>query len=397
MSASSSSPIRIAARCAHFGSCGGCAIQDLSYEDQLSLKAGRVSELLAPLGLSPAKTHASPSAWYYRNKMEFSFGDVYPPVAGGPTTLLGLKAKGRWYDVLDLKECHLLSKETGALLGSVRAWAEREKVPPYNTRKHTGFLRHLVVRESKNGADRLVSLVTAPGDLPKASFLGAVHEAYPATTVLWGTNGKLSDTAIADQTEVLEGPGHIAETLRFPEGELRFRISPQAFFQTNTLGAQTLYGILRGWVKESGAEKVLDLYCGGGGIALSVAGLCGEAVGVESNPSAVADAKANAALNGIDNAKFFAGQVEALLPALIALGVQAAIVDPPRAGLHKKVVEALLETGPALLFYVSCNPEALARDLGLLQERYRADRVEVVDLFPHTEHVETVVWLKRAG
>ncbi len=395
MSASLSSTTRIAARCRHFGSCGGCALQDINYEDQLSLKSRKVGDLLASLGLSISKTHASPESWYYRNKMEFSFGDVYPPVEGGPTTLLGLKAKGRWFDVLNLQECHLLSKEAGALLSSVRAWAEKERVPPYNSRKHTGMLRHMVVREAKNGKDRLVSLITAPGELPKESFLKAVHEHYPATTVLWGVNGKISDTAIPDSSGTLEGPGFIVETLRFPEGELRFKISPQAFFQTNTLGAQTLYGILRSWVKESGAKNVLDLYCGGGGITLSVAAICEEAAGVESNPSAIADAKANAELNGLTNAKFFAGQVETLLPSLIAMGAQAAIVDPPRAGLHRKALDVLLASGPQTIFYVSCNPEALARDLGLMKEVYAAQRVEVVDLFPHTEHVETVVWLKR--
>jgi len=397
MSASSSSTTKVAARCRHFGSCGGCALQDRSYEDQLALKAARVAGLLSPLGLKVDKAHASPEIWYYRNKMEFSFGDVYPPVAGGPTTLLGLKAKGRWFDVLNLHECHLLSKEAGALLDSVRSWAEEMKVPPYNSRKHTGFLRHLVVREAKNGSDRLVSLVTAPGELPKESFLKAVHAVYPATTTLWGVNGKVSDTAIPDSSGVLEGPGHIVETLRFPDQGIRYRISPQSFFQTNTLGAQTLYGVLRDWAKKSGATKLLDLYCGGGGIALSVAGVCDEVAGVESNPHAVEDAKANAALNGLDNAKFFAGQVETLLPSLIAMGAQAAIVDPPRAGLHKKAVEVLAAQGPETLFYVSCNPEALARDLGLLKDSYSAKRIEVVDLFPHTEHVETAVWLERAG
>ena len=173
--------------------------------------------------------------------------------------LLGLKEKGRWYRVLDLSECFLMSPETPALLASIRAWAEREKVLPYNNHKHTGFMRHLVVREAKNGKDRLVSLITSAGELPKESFLRAVHDVYPATTVLWGVNGKISDTAIADRTNVLEGPGHIVETLKFPGEELRFQISPQSFFQTNTAGAQVLYGILRDWVKQAGAKKVLDL------------------------------------------------------------------------------------------------------------------------------------------
>ncbi len=396
MSAALSSHPKIAARCQHFGSCGGCALQDLDYADQLALKAARVAGLLSPVGLGIAKTHPSPAIWYYRNKMEFSFGDVYPPVSEGPSVLLGLKAKGRWYDVCDLQECHLLSSETGALLASVRAWAEKAGVLPYNNRRRRGFLRHLVVREAKNGGDRLVSLITSPGDLPKASFLEAVHLAYPATTVLWGINGKASDTAVPDSSGVLEGSGHIEERLRFPEAELRFRISPQSFFQTNTLGAEVLYGILRDWVRESQARKVLDLYCGGGGITLSLAGICQEVVGVESNLSAVADAKSNAVLNGLANASFYTGQVETLLPALLTTGPEVVVADPPRAGLHRRVLDVLLERGPEHLFYVSCNPESLARDLAVLVKQYQARRCEIVDLFPHTEHIETVVWLVRA-
>ena len=267
MSASSSSPRPVnSPRCVHFGTCGGCASQNLPYEEQLRLKTEKVRAALASIKEVPEpRSHASPDIWFYRNKMEFSFGDVYPPQAGGPTVKLGMKPKGRWYEVLDLRECFLLSPEAAPLLARVRQWAEAEKVAPYNAHKKTGFLRHLVLREGKNTGERMVNLVTAPGDFPADSFAAAVREAYPATTILRGINDKASDVAVSDELSVLSGPGNITELLRFADRELEFRISPHSFFQTNTGAANLLYGRLRDWVKEEKPDTVLDLYCGGGG------------------------------------------------------------------------------------------------------------------------------------
>lgn len=346
-------------------------------------------------GLPPLTIRGAPDVWNYRNKMEFSFGDVYPPVPGGPWLKLGMKPKGRWYEILDLQECRLPSPEAAPLLAAVRAWAEREKVPPYNSHKKEGQLRHLVLREAKNRPERMVVLVTTTGEIPKESFVAAVKSVYPATSILLGSNAKVSDTAVSDSFETLMGPGEIVETLRFDEGSIDYRISPLSFFQTNTKGTELLYGILRSWTKELKASLMLDLYCGGGGIALSLAGACGKVIGVESNPHAVADAKANAALNRLDNCEFYCATSEFMLPPLLDMGPQAAVVDPPRAGLHATAVQALLASSPPILFYVSCNPEALARDLKALAPRYAVERLVCVDLFPHTEHVETVAWLTR--
>jgi len=320
---------------------------------------------------------------------------VYPPRPGGPELKLGLKPRGKWFEILDLQECFLLSPETPALLDAVRKWAADHKVPPYNNKKHVGVLRNLVLREAKNTGERMVTLVTAPADLPTASFVEAVRAVYPATTVVWGVNGKVSDTAISDKLGALHGPGHVVEELRFGERRIKYRISPQAFFQTNTHGAEILYGVIRRIVRELGPQAALDLYCGGGGIALSLADVAGKVYGVELNASAIADARENAKLNGIANAEFYSGEVQALLPSMLALGATCAVVDPPRAGLHPTAVAALLEKGPPDLIYVSCNPEALARDLGKLAARYAPRTAEAVDLFPHTEHVETVVTLGR--
>ena len=346
-------------------------------------------------GLPEPSLLGAPDHWNYRNKMEFSFGDVYPPVEG-KWLKLGMKPKGRWYEILDLQECRLPSSEAAELLASVRAWAEREKVPPYNSHKKEGVLRHLVVREAKNRPERMVLLVTTDGQIPKSSFIEAVQAVYPATTILLGSNAKASDTAISDSMEILTGKGYITETLYFADGAVDYRISPQSFFQTNTKGAEVLYGLLRAWTRElPSMGTVLDLYCGGGGIALSLAGAARKVVGVELNPAAVADAKANAERNGFKNCEFYGAAVEFLLPSLLDMRPEAVVVDPPRAGLHAKAAATLLEMAPPVIFYVSCNPESLGRDLKILRGKYAVDRLVVVDLFPHTEHVETVARLVR--
>ena len=315
---------------------------------------------------------------------------------GGPTLKLGLKPQGKWYEILDLQECFLLSPETPALLAAVRRWAAENALLPFTSKRHTGLLRHLVLREAKNTGERMVVLVTTPGNIPRESLVAAVREVYPATSVVWGVNGKVSDTAVSDRLGPLFGPGFIVETLRFGAQQMRYRVSPQSFFQTNTHGAETLYNLIRRWTTELAPQSALDLYCGGGAIALALAGVCRKVYGAEVNAAAIDDARANAALNGIDNAQFLAGSVETLLPSMLALSPDIVVVDPPRAGLHPSAIAPLLAHGPRALLYVSCNPEALARDLAKLAGRYSARRAVVVDLFPHTRHVETVVELARA-
>jgi 23S rRNA (uracil1939-C5)-methyltransferase len=396
MSATSSSPTEATLLCRHFGTCGGCSLQDKAYDVQLVLKKEKVLAALAGIsGLPSPSVIAAPDIWNYRNKMEFSFGDVYPPVEG-KWLKLGMKPRGRWYEILDLQECRLPSPEAVKLLAAVRAWAEREKVPPYNSHKKEGILRHLVIREAKNRPERMVLLVTTNGLIPKPSFIEAVQGVYPATTILLGSNAKQSDTAVSDSLETLTGTGYITETLYFADGAVDYRISPQSFFQTNTKGTEALYGLLRAWTRElPGAGTVLDLYCGGGGIALALAGAARKVVGVELNAAAVADAKANAERNGFKNCEFYCAAVELLLPSLLDMRPDAVVVDPPRAGLHVKASATLLEMAPPAIFYVSCNPESLARDLKILTAKYAVERLVVVDLFPHTDHVETVARLVR--
>ncbi|MBI3547877.1 MAG: 23S rRNA (uracil(1939)-C(5))-methyltransferase RlmD [Elusimicrobia bacterium] len=385
---------RGAARCVHFGECGGCQIQNLEYKDQLTKKGEILTALIQPLGWAePITVRPSPEPWYYRNKMEFSFQDIYPaPPLGQDHLLLGLKRKKRWDKVMNLTECFLMSPEAPKLLASVHAWGFKENLEPYNLHKQVGFLRHLVVREGKGTGDRMVLLVTGPGKLPKESFLKAVLDSYPATTVLWGVTDKKSDVARTDKTTPLHGPGFITEKVLGRS----LRISPYTFFQTNTNGASELYSMVREWLKELKPKNILDLYCGSGGITLCVADLAERVMGVEVIASAVEDARFNAGQNKIKNAEFMESKVEDLLPMLAAqnLDVDTVILDPPRSGLHPAAVEALKKLGAASIIYVSCNPKSMAEDVRRLAGFYELERAQAIDLFPHTDHVEALVRLK---
>ncbi len=412
MSASLSSPANLPpqslARCRHFGVCGGCSSQVAPYPDELREKFERLKVAFKPLGLEPSVIHPSPDIWFYRNKMEFSFGG-----GSGASLSLGLKAKGKWYQVLSLEECFLLSPETPALLKSVSDWAVKEGLSAYDARSHSGILRHLVVREAKNGKDRLVLLVTAGWQLPEESFVKAVLDSYPATTILRGTNDKLTDTAIPDSQEVLFGSGWINETLhgegRSPADSgsgtssgypsvgrsLDFRVSPQSFFQSNTRGSEILHSFLRDKIRALSPKVVLDLYCGLGAITLSVADLCEKVIGLECVDAAIVDANFNARANGILNASFYCGLTEILLPALLAMKPDLLIMDPPRSGVHPRALDILSKAEVPAILYVSCNPKTLVRDLEILLSRYEVKSFEAFDFFPHTEHVETAALLIR--
>lgn len=389
-------------------------MQDLPYESQLRLKKERLESLLSEIWTEPVLIHPSPDGFYYRNKMEFSFTRWVKKIEGEPRSgaglpgqfvhSLGLKRKGRWDRALDLQECLLLSPEAPGLLDSVGKWAREENLAYYDLRRQQGFLRHLVVREGKNTDQRMVVLVTAEGELSqrqKEGFVKAVLSAYPATTALWGINRKLSDVATADSVETLYGSGVIEEKLSLGSGygarslELAFNISPYSFFQTNTGGTERLYSIIREWAGKG--EQAADLYCGCGGISLAIADLFKKVTAVEFGESAVTDARFNARRNGISNVEFVCSKVEDFLPGFLAMdpGPSTLVLDPPRAGIHPKVLKGLLDFParcPALknLIYVSCNPKALSDDLKAMAGYYKIEKIEAVDLFPHTDHLEVL-------
>lgn len=398
MSVSSSSQTKKALahapRCRHFGDCGGCRLQDKTYEDQVAHKSAYLTELAGRIGWQASVTvHPSPEHWYYRNKMEFAFQDVFPaPPEGKDPLLLGLKRRNRWDKVMNLEECFLLSPDSIGLLDGVHRWARDCKLAPYNIHRHVGFLRHLVVREAKNTGDRMVNILTGEGKFPAKSFVDAVLSSYPATTVLRGIHTGKNDVAFSDQVEILHGPGHIYEEAL---GK-KFRISPYSFFQTNTRGAEFLYELLRKWVKPLPKAHVLDLYCGGGAIGLTLSDLCDRVMGIETVASAIEDARHNADNNKITNVEFLAAKVESVLPGLAAqkIDVDGVIIDPPRSGIHPQVRKALKELSPSWILYVSCNPKAMIEDIRSLTEIYDIHKLEGIDLFPHTDHLEAVALLR---
>jgi 23S rRNA (uracil1939-C5)-methyltransferase len=381
-------------RCRHFGDCGGCRLQDKSYEAQVEHKAAYLTSLAERISWqTPVKVYPSPEHWFYRNKMEFAFQDVFPaPAAGEDSILLGLKRRNRWDKVMNLEECRLQSPDIIKLLDSVHAWARKEKLEPYNIHKHKGFLRHLVVREGKNTDEKLVNLLTGEGDFPKESFISAVRDAYPATTILRGVTAGKNDVAVSETVEALYGPGFINEKAL---GKT-YRISPYAFFQTNTHGAELLYGLIREWMGDLKASNVLDLYCGGGAIGMSVSDMCDRVMGIEVVESAIEDARHNAEVNKITNVDYLAAKVEDVLPGLAAqkIEVDGILIDPPRSGIHPNVRRALKELSAPWLIYVSCNPKAMIEDLRAFSDIYDLHKLVGVDLFPHTDHLESVALLR---
>ncbi len=392
--------------CPHFGECGGCQYQDEAYEAQLARKGAELAALFAPWRAGPVEVAPSPVQWYYRNKVDLTFGRKFypepPPKDFERETVLGFKRKGRWFWPLEIQECRIASPETAGLLAAVRDWRRREGLPGFDTRKHTGLLKILLIREGKRTGERMVVLITAPGEFDGASFAAAVQASYPATSVQWGVHRGLAEVAMADEVHVLAGAPHITEELHIPSAEgarkLSFRLSPFSFFQTNTLGTEVLYGKIREWVRARQPEVLYDLYGGSGGIAFACADLAGEVISVEEAAGATADGEHNRGRNGIGNVAFVTERVERYLrgqrdaEALRPDGL--VILDPPRAGLHPKALRRIMEWRPPEILYVSCKPAALAQEMETLAEAYDLVDLEAVDMFPHTRHVEALARLR---
>lgn len=366
------------------------------YEQQLQRKMAAVTAALIPFEVGELRPIVpAPERWFYRNKMEFAFGTLGTEKGGEGELVLGLRREGRFDQVVPLEECLVLAPDAGQLLAEVRRWAIAEKLPAYNLRRHEGILRYLVVREGKRTHQRMVHLIGTPELKPYLPAL--IERLLPklpgVTTMLVSFTTRKSDVAVAEQTEILTGPGWIEERL----DALHFRISPFAFFQTNTVGAEVLYQLLGTWMPPT-PGVLLDLYAGTGGISLSLAGASDRVIGVELNAAAVQDAQRNAELNGIMNCEFVAEDVAVFLRRIalskVPTQLSAVVVDPPRAGMHPKAAAALLELAPPCLLYVSCNPQALALDLQRFGGQYRVAMAQPIDLFPHTPHVEVVVRLE---
>jgi len=381
---------RIDARCGHFGQCGGCTWQDLSYEQQLAYKHKQVTDCLQRLGgvdeVEVGAVIAADDPFWYRNKMEFSFHTTEDE-----STLLGLHERGHYDRIFNLEQCFLQSPLSNEIVDWVREFVVAHSIPVYNVATHEGYMRFLVIRQTARTDQVMVNLVTNRGDFPFADELvaGMTERFDRLTTVIHNQTDKLSNVAVGEVESVLFGPGFIEEQLF----ECRFRIRANSFFQTNSLQAQKLYGAAFEMLQPEPSDRVLDLYCGAGTIGILLADQVEEVVGVELVADAVAAARENAALNEIENISFLQGSVRDHLKDLTGddREFSTVLIDPPRAGLHPKALKRIARMQPAKLVYISCNPATFARDAKLLaQAGYNLPRVQPVDMFPHTMHIELV-------
>src|SRR3954464_12847163 len=387
------SPERIEPRAAH----PGASWQVLPDERQLEEKQRQVSEALTRIGRfeSPPVSQIIPAVeqWRYRNKLEYSFG-TEPD--GDGRLVLGFHRPGRWNDIDDVSDDILASEAINGVRERVKEWCREQGLSAYDRRNQSGFLRNLVVREGRRSGQIQARLVTSRGDF-EAAQLAATAEVHG---FLWTQLESVAETTREGKTEVIAGKGKIDDELHTPGGdELRFRISSEAFFQTNTEMAEVLYGVATEIAGLTGRERVFDLFSGIGTIALTLSLQAGEVWGVESVEQAVADAISNARLNGVDNARFYAGDVRTAMRPLVEQAGKPDVVvgDPPRAGLSQKVVRRILEAEPEKVVYVSCNPTTLAPNARqMVDAGYRLTTVRPVDMFPQTPHIECVAQLRRA-
>lgn len=402
------SPVRCEARCKHFGVCGGCKWQILPYEEQLRHKQQQVIDNLTRIGkvelppISPIL--GSKHIYEYRNKLEFTFSDRrwYPweviEAAGGldkidTTYGLGFHIPNCFDKVLDIEECHLMPEINNRIRNGVRTYAREHDLTFYNEHAHTGQLRTLIIRSNHKG--ELMVIVSFGEKINDACMhlLEYLHTEFPEIiALLYVENLKFNDTIGDQEVKLFFGQDHIMECME----DLQFKVGPKSFYQTNTEQAYELYKVAREFAELSGNELVYDLYTGTGTIANFVAHRARMVIGIEYVPEAIEDAKVNSALNHIGNTLFFAGDMKDILndDFVAQYGRPDVIItDPPRAGMHEDVVNVILNAEPKRIVYVSCNPATQARDLALLDAKYRVTKVQPVDMFPHTQHVENVVQL----
>ena len=383
-------PDAVEPRCAVFGLCGGCALQELPLRAQRDAKQRMVERILAPLeGVEVHPIVGTDAAYGYRNKVELSFGvrrylSEAEHAAGEPIrgVFFGFHAPGRFDRVVDVERCELISRELNRILGALRRMLAASPQAPWDVRAHTGFWKHAVLRETSTG-ERLVAIYTAEGDA-----LEELQALEVDATVLWYVNAGVGDAAIGELRAIVQGSGQVTERL----GEVDYRLSATSFFQTNTAAAERLYEVVA--QAAGGGRRLLDLYCGTGAIGLYLADRFEEVLGVELNPDAVADARANAERNG-RAVELHCGRVEEVLPELRPEDV--AVVDPPRAGLHPAAAAWLAEADLSTLVYVACKPGSLARDRAVLEAGgWVLEALWTVDLFPQTGHVEAVARFTRS-
>ena len=399
---------RITPKCRHAGVCGGCTWQHISYEKELEYKSGHVRDHFQRIGgfkdlpMVPAIEADHP--FYYRNKMEYTFGDRRwltdrevqsdEPVEDKHFAL-GLHVPGRYDRILNLEECHLQNPVSFRILDTVRSYALDHDIEPYNTHKHTGYLRNLIIRDSVHTGELMVNLVTREDD-PETITALATHlkQQFPQITTIVNTiNDTRSPSSEGRYRNIISGPGFIQEHL----GPCRFRIDPDTFFQTNTLQAEKLYDLVMQALGDTRVSTLYDLYCGVGTLSIYLSQKADKVIGIELHPGAVEKAKENAADNDIGHAVFKHGDMKDIFnddlvgqyghPDVI-------ITDPPRAGMHENVINQIISIAPGKIIYVSCNSSTQARDIALLSDHYELKSLQPVDMFPRTYHIESVAVLE---
>jgi 23S rRNA (uracil1939-C5)-methyltransferase len=406
------SPFYVEPRCRHFGECGGCLLQNLDYEKQIEYKGLQVRELLERVGgfkqfvLLP--TLPSVDIYYYRNKMEFSFSrDRWlssREIASGVTLdrqgcFLGLHARGFYDKVVDLQECHLIDPISAEIVKFMREIARKSGLLVHSTMDHAGFWRFLVVRCSAFTDDLMVNVITSEFKLDIAAVLcDGLMERFPSITSLYnGVTHSKAGVAFCEEEHLLAGDETILEKI----GNFQFRLSPNSFFQTNSKQVKRLYDVILQLADFQGDEAVFDLYCGAGAISIFISPSVRRVVGFESVNAAVGNARENCQDNRVENCEFVLGDLKDQLnktdEVIKKFGrPDVIILDPPRGGLHPKTVHAVLALAPKKIIHVSCNPATLARELAeFCKEDYILQRVQPVDMFPHTAHVEVVAQLLR--
>lgn len=388
---------KVEPRCRYFGTCGGCTLQDLNYDDQLALKRERLQRLLDPFRekRSPIELIGLEDPWRYRNKAEFTFSEI------DGRLVLGYHAARSFWRVVDLEDCLLMPEPAMRLVRDACALAAETGLPTYHPKTHQGFFRYLIVRSSRATGQLLLCLITAPGSRdvvePLALELRKRHSAL--VSVYWGVTSRVADVAIPDTLTLLDGAADFDEQL----GPFRLRLHPLSFLQPTSVQAERMYEQLTQSLSRLETRGVAwDLYCGVGVIALYLARHFQKVYAIDIEPHHLERAKVNAALNGCERIEFQAGRVETLLKDRRFWCQEAkpdlVVVDPPRAGLHPTAPASIVAARPRHIAYFSCNAQSLARDLAEFSHsfpRYRPVEIRAFDMFPQTPHVETFVWLSR--
>lgn len=394
--------------CKHYGTCGGCKWQHISYEAQLESKHQQVIDNLERIGkVKYNRIHpiiGSDRTEYYRNKLEFTFSDARwlttEEIQSGEEferTALGFHIPGRFDKILDIEHCHLQEEPSNKIRLAVRDYAQKNDISFFNLVKQTGFLRNLIIRTASTHQVMVILQVTKKEDELISNLMNVITSFPEVTSANYVINNKGNDTFHDLEVVNTAGKPYIEEQMTLPEGgNITFKVGPKSFYQTNSQQAEVLYHKAWQMAKITKDDNVYDLYTGTGTIANYIAGSAKNVVGIEYVEAAIEDAKVNSEINGIDNTSFFAGDMKDILTTsfLKKNGAPDIIItDPPRAGMHPEVCDVLLKSGAKRIVYISCNPATQARDLAILAEKYDVDEVQPVDMFPHTHHVENIAVL----